>query len=166
MGEASTFYTIKCYQMELLIPTSYREKVPKDISYPLGAELISRHLTDVPQFYELKLSFFFWTGEYHKILNRKAHKFVEITYSRYENSISNTKKNKVTQWVKPEWCIGVSPVPARIRKKVREVCIAEGFEVIKDWLLKDRSSNWYYGRKSIKLLYDEADEKLKIEESI
>nr|WP_319395940.1 hypothetical protein [uncultured Desulfobacter sp.] len=151
--------------MELLIPTSYKEKLPKDISYPVGAELISQHLEGVPQFNELKLSFFFWTGAYHNILNRDIHTFLEVTYSRSENSISNTKKNEVTQWVTPEWRIGVSPVPGKIRKKVREVCIAEGFEIIKDWLLKDRPNNWYYGRKSIKLLYDATGEKLQFKET-
>src|SRR5262249_36554272 len=41
-----------------LIPTKYRSLISKELSYPVGAEIVSAALTGVPQFDVLRLSFY------------------------------------------------------------------------------------------------------------
>jgi len=40
-----------------MIPTRYKQKLPKDLSYPLGAKEVSQALAAVPQFDSLILMF-------------------------------------------------------------------------------------------------------------
>jgi hypothetical protein len=40
-----------------VIPTRYRSKIANSLSYPLGSEVISAALVDVPQFSQLAVSF-------------------------------------------------------------------------------------------------------------
>ena len=137
--------------------------LPKDISYPIGAELISQTLMGIPQYDDIRLSFFFWGGEeYQRIIDADILNFFEASYAKSDKSVSNTKKREETEWVKPRWEISVRPVPSNIRKVVKESCIIEGLPAVKEWFLKERSKNWYYGRKTIKLLYKVADNQLKI----
>lgn len=149
--------------MNHLIPTRYKENLPKDISYPIGAELISQILFGIPQYNDINLSFFFWGGaEYQRILEADILYFFEASYSKSDKSVSNTKKREETEWVKPKWEIYVSPVPSKIWRAVKEVCINEGLPMVKEWFIQDRPDNWYYGRKKIKLSYKVSEKVLNI----
>jgi|GEM_PF-2650848 hypothetical protein len=146
--------------MEQIIKTKYKDRLPKGLSYPIGAELLSQQLSEVPQFNAFELSFFFRCGKLYKVLNSQSIEFLTLAFKRSEKSISNTNKRKDSEWVKPHWNIYVSPVPSTIQKKVRKSCLELGFPIIKDWLIKDRPDNWYYGYKFIELTYDIVNETL------
>lgn len=47
-------------ERELIIPTRYKRKIPRALSYPVGAKIISQALAGVPQFAELRVEFHFW----------------------------------------------------------------------------------------------------------
>jgi hypothetical protein len=59
------------------IPTRYKKtKLSKELSYPIGAELLSEHLSDVPQFSELSICFSdivsAWKSKFQRILVQGA----------------------------------------------------------------------------------------------
>ena len=41
----------------MLIPTLYKTRLPREFSYPIGAEALSEHLASVPQFSEFRICF-------------------------------------------------------------------------------------------------------------
>jgi hypothetical protein len=44
-----------------VIPTQYKTKLPHTLSYPLGAEALSAAFTDVPQFSDMTVRFWFYS---------------------------------------------------------------------------------------------------------
>jgi len=41
----------------MLIPTLYKTRLPREFSYPIGAEALSEQLAGVPQFSEFRICF-------------------------------------------------------------------------------------------------------------
>lgn len=46
-------------EQDSTIPTRYKAKIPRTLSYPIGAKAISDALLGVPQFNELNVEFFY-----------------------------------------------------------------------------------------------------------
>jgi hypothetical protein len=84
-----------------LIRTASRDKLPRGFSYPVGAEIVSSALHDIPQFSLMEIHFAwkdgFWTSRYNEKL--KALGKITVLEVCYEN------------W-NGEWRIDVSAVPS------------------------------------------------------
>jgi beta-xylosidase len=96
-----------------LIHTGYREKPPKGFSYPVGAEIISSALQDVPQF-SLAIIYFswkdtFWASKY----NAKLKAFGKITTLR----VSYHHEWHISDGT---WLINVHAVPSAHKQTARD----------------------------------------------
>ena len=125
---------------EMLFPTKLRVKISSRLSYPVGAELISSELADVPQAQSLEVRFH---GKYERMETRGQ------PYSIFTVSYAGT------QSYQPGWSIEVRPVPRALKHAVKETLTSEFFPRIRKWLedradLNSRHGDGYFWRKSDK----------------
>jgi hypothetical protein len=104
----------------MLFPTKLKAKISRRLSYPVGAELISSELADVPQAQSLEIRF---QGKYERMETRgKPYSIFVVSYSG-------------TQSYEPGWSIVVRPVPRALKHTVKEILTSELFPRIRKWLL-------------------------------
>ena len=119
-----------------LIRTGYRDKLPRGLSYPVGAEAISSALVNVPQFNDLWISF-----------SRSG--WMEISSgSKQVSSFMRafaTSLNFDSGGADLSIPIAVPAVPSKYRQLVRKAIIQYGLPVIKVWLTTPRHQTWYEG---------------------
>jgi len=101
-------------------PTRLKCKISSKLSYPLGAELISSELSDVPQAQGLEISFF---SKYERMETRgEPYEILSVSYHPWETYDSG-------------WRIEVRPVPRELkhlvkvalRKNLTEPLVLRGF---------------------------------------
>jgi hypothetical protein len=146
-----------------LIPTKWKDDLPKQLSYPIGAELVSQYLKGIPQYAELELRFSFHTGDLHSILNAEIIEVMDAMYRKIEKSLSFSRSPEDNKWLNPYWAISVYPVPSHLRHRIRQACIDIGLPKMREWLNTERAPNWYHGRKSIKFNYHVSESQMMAE---
>lgn len=132
-----------------MIPTGYKDQIPKTHSYPLGAKAISDALAGVPQFDLLKINFFrTWQG----FAKNRASTYVLliVSYDGYGFSLG--------------WTIQVSPVPRPLKHEAQVKLIAEALPQIRKWLQSNPHSNDREGGHRLTFFFDELSGQLTSEE--
>ena len=115
-----------------LIRTGYRDKLPRGLSYSVGAEAISSALVNVPQFNNLWI--FFSRGGWTEI----------STDSKQVNSFMSVFA-AVLNFDSGGAYLSVPAVPSKYRQLVRKAIIQYGLPAIKVWFTTPRSQAWYEG---------------------
>jgi hypothetical protein len=110
-----------------MIKTIYKNKLPKGYSYPVGAEIISAGLSDVPQYDELEIGFRikdeYWASRYNRKIKEAGDIIVlEASYFSYS-------------WGSG-WSIRISSVPSAFKKDASEKIISQVLPVLREQLLK------------------------------
>lgn len=119
---------------QTLIPTLSKAKIASNLSYPIGAELISSALASSLQFHELGLHFYSWSDHG---LRRGHYEFLRIEYL---NNAKPAKQWPITSLYKrpPQhrWEVVVQPVPRLSRHAIREYIIGSALPHIGRWLVE------------------------------
>lgn len=143
-----------------IIPTGHRAKIPKALSYPLGAKIISEALAGVPQFNYLNVNFRYW--------NRLArHHGTEIPYqvmeARYTGPLrffSASKSMFEQGYYSPTWEITVFAVPRSLRHLLQSKLVTEALPSIRAWLTTNPHSVEREGGHSLMFSFDEMKDEL------
>jgi hypothetical protein len=131
----------------MLFPTRHKAKIASNLSYPVGAELISSELGDIPQAQEVEIGFsnkLEWLS-----LRGKPYQIFAVTYIGPKSSYRGAG-----------WSIDVRPVPRILKAKVRDGLLRECFPNIRSWLEKHGRLDARYGRHSLSVILDESGEQL------
>jgi hypothetical protein len=129
----------------MLFPTKLKVRISSKLSYPLGAELISSELADVPQAQSLEISFH---GKYERMETRgKPYRIFTVSYSG-------------TQSYQPGWSIEVRPVPRALKHTVKETLTSEFFPRIRKWLQDRADVDNRHGFDALAVVLDENSETL------
>jgi hypothetical protein len=142
-----------------VIPTAYRAKIPKTLSYPVEAKDISDALAGVPQEELLKISFQF--------LNHLAHRHgTSVPYPVLTVKYRGRGRLPTYQYSYfLNWGIEVHAVPRRLRHLLRGKLIAETLPKIKDWLSSNAHSNEREGYHELTFTFDELKNELAADET-
>jgi len=153
-----------------MIPTSYKGRLAKDLSWAINALLLSEALEGVPQYEELTVWFSTWStlrkSEFRKQIEDKL--VISVLDMSYRNNREDrwtardlAEKDRWTARCMAErgdcgesWRITVYPVPRNQKALVRDAILSSGVAAIREWLTKQRPPSWYEGRKSISLGFD------------
>lgn len=132
-------FTISFKEMKL-IPTRNKSKLPKSMSYPLGAKEISEALAEVPQYNELSVTFIdrstFWASKFNEsIKNKEQIQVVEINYTRLKGGISTPKKWLEEGYPYSGWNIKIYAVPKENRHQANAALKAIVLPRLKEWLI-------------------------------
>ncbi len=122
-----------------LIPTKYKNKIPKGFSFPIGAKEISESIYGIPQYNKLELSFHdrdtFWASKFHeKIKEKNSITVIEISYSRSKANISTPKDWEASGYSDPKWMIRVYALPSEYRASTKAKIIKIAMPSYKKWL--------------------------------
>lgn len=145
-----------------VIPTISKADVSKDLSFPIGAEALSRGLEGVPQFDSLKIQFV-GQKEQRRQLSAgqrpgEALRLVTVEYRRRPLNISTGTDLRAGGRNDDLWTLLVSPVARRNRYDIKQLLVSEGLQIIREWLSLPRSDTWRYGTHSLIIEVD-VDEK-------
>jgi hypothetical protein len=110
-----------------MIKTRVKEKLPRGYSYPVGAEIISVGLSEVPQYEELQINFWmqdeYWASSYNRKIKEAGDIIVlEAQYFSYS-------------WGSG-WKIRINSVPSAFKKDASEKIISQVLPVLRERLLK------------------------------
>jgi hypothetical protein len=109
-------------EKEFIIPTKYKTLVSSNLSWPIGAVELTKHLADVPQIEELQLTFAPSYGAPQQGKLPVNFSVVEVRYTHPPFIGDNS------------WELNVYPVPRNMRAKIREALTLHGFKLIAEWL--------------------------------
>ena len=141
-----------------IIQTSYKTKLPKEFSYPSGAEMLSRALEGVEQYDELEVGFYDFIGfrsDFQKTLKEaEPLKVLLASYRFHEKTISSSQLHIDRGWYDPAWKISIFAVPREYKSRIQNELLANGFNIVRDWLTTKRNDLWYRDCHQIALYYD------------
>lgn len=143
----------------VLIPTSFKSKLPHTLSYPIGAEGVSLALKDVPQFGEFTLSFWFWSQARPDV--ERSYSVFEISYSRGAKSIHSGKHDIESRRLESKWKITVRPVSRNRRHLIKAKIQDEALPLAKTWLLENADRD-EIGDLTLSFSFDEETELLNV----
>jgi hypothetical protein len=139
-----------------MIPTTYKRKLPKDLSFPVGAKVISEALNGIEQYSKLKLYFsdssFLRRSEFLSKPKNKETVLVLQLYYYYMRSISKYMID--LGWVGESWSISIYPVPLDRKHEVQQHLVNDGLPKLKKWLSIKRPETWYAGQHYFSIAYN------------
>ena len=116
--------SIGAEETQPIIPTISRAKIPRNLSYPVGAGVISEALLSVAQFQELKLIFYsskFDIGVRSGRYERRSYEFLRVEY--LNNAKAGEEWPVSSLYARPpqsRWEIVVQPVPRLLRHQINQ----------------------------------------------
>jgi hypothetical protein len=118
-----------------LIKTSLRDKLSKELSYPVGAGIISSKLSGVPQYEHLWLSFNKACGTPVSAGSRRKDidTFHRILACHFNLNYGGG------MW------ISVYAIRGKMRKATRDALIVYGLPKLRGWLVSERQETWFRG---------------------
>jgi hypothetical protein len=122
-----------------LVRTGLRDKLPRGLSHPVGAEAISRALFGCPRYDEL------WTAFGSKLLPLHPAPG-ECAGFRLVFSVVCDKHAG-------SWYLSVSAVPSEERAIARRVLVTAGLPGVQEWLCRPRPETWYEGFRLFQVGY-------------
>jgi hypothetical protein len=118
-----------------LFPTSYRLKHSKHVSYPLGAEALSRALDGVPQ-HEL-ITCDFGPGSLQNDLDKLDFQVLHVIYRKQLPSFYHTRDAAERGVFEPSWMIRVFAVPVAVRSPIKRLLIEDALpRLVRPWLME------------------------------
>ena len=148
----------------IVFPTRYKSKLPQTLSYPVGAELISSALQDVPQSNLLDIGFYWGNRAGGLQRQAEAYKFFLVQYKYTRPSHSSSNHMIKNGWYKPKWGITVYAALRPVRHIVKKLMKDEGFPKVHAWLNVRGQITEEETIQTIAVLFDETDERLLFEE--
>lgn len=156
--------------MSLIIPTSYKSKLPHLLSYPIGAEAISESLKDVPQIAQLKLSFHahhrteLVSNAIKQLVNQKPYEIFSAVFQHLPPGLTASNEFIAEGWYEERWELTVYALPRTFKAAARKALLEEGLPKIAVWLSAPRTETWKYGRKFCRILFSEQNGEIEVQE--
>ena len=131
-----------------MIPTRHKAKLPKTLSWPLGAEAISAGLADVPHAAELTLWFanapVFWASAFQRILRESRSYAVLVAEYRAALGPNYSKSTALVErgGYDAKWELRVNPVLRPLRSTAAALLREHGIPAVAEWLRSSMRAGW------------------------
>jgi hypothetical protein len=142
-----------------MIPTRFKSKLPKTLSYPLGAEAISEALAGAPFAEELSLAFSgraVWPATEFQRLVREGLPY-RILAAEYMPPLKpgRSAPNTIVEsgWYRGHWSITVYPVLRELRHAAGQLLREQGLPVVVEWLRSSRRTGWDTRQHRLELVF-------------
>ncbi len=149
--------------MKYVIPTRYKARLFGNLSYPVGAEILSEGLQEVPQISGLSLSFTL-PSLLHPTEMNSPYRILVAEYNSHPVVLSSNKKFMEDGWYDENWGLTVFAVKRQVKPLVKKFLVHDGLPRVKKWLMAERTPVWKYGRKTCCVLFDEKKESIVVQE--
>jgi hypothetical protein len=151
-----------------MIPTRSKSKLPKALSYPLGAEAISEALADAPHASEMSFSFYdqaVWPASEFQRLVREGLpcRILAVNYQPPLKPGRSAPNSLVESgWYEGHWSVTVYPVRRELRLLAGQLLREQGLAAVVAWLRASGRVGWNTRRHQIALVFDPADTTLSV----
>ena len=142
-----------------MIPTQFKSKLPKTLSWPLGAEAISAGLGGAPHATECSLWFSsspVWRASEFQQMLREARPY-PVLVAEYRPAIrmpySASKAMEAEGFYDAKWQIHVNPVPRTWRSTVGALLREKGLPAVVEWLRSFTGAGWQNRHHRLELVY-------------
>jgi hypothetical protein len=143
-----------------IFPTSARMKHSKELSYPIGAEALSRPLNGVPQ--QDLITCNFRTGYPQYDDGKPQFHVLQVAYEKRARNFHDGKFALERGVFDPRWKIYVFTVPRYLRGKIKLLLLEQALpDVIRPWLIEKNHLTGQVGGSALGLEYVRADEVFK-----
>lgn len=146
-----------------MIPTRNKIKLPKHLSYPIGAEAVSEALAATPLFERLSLVFWTWrSAEARRILTeRMPYAIVEASYKPCRKPGISASNDMIRRgWFEQECDIWIYAVLSKFRHDANRLLREQGLPAVADWLKSSNQGGWLERHQRIELIFDPTSESL------
>ena len=153
-----------------LIRTRTRFSIPRGVSYPVGAELLSGALLGVPQFDRLTVCYYAASRHKPKALRDAAEKeeaweVFRADYLPFVMPLARYDDRSDPDEVEESWELTVYPVLSGEKLAARGALLEFGLPAVRSWLERPREETWKYHRKSIVVSFRSSDGQALVERS-
>ena len=135
----------------IIIPTRYKAKISHELSFPIGAEKISKALSDTPQIGELVLHF---NSDRWRRVPHGRYSCIRVMHSSRRADMKDKRLDAAGVPLFSEWEIGVYPVPRTYRHRIQLYIVDCALPEMREWLRK-RAEIPLLGEESLKFFFDE-----------
>ncbi len=143
-----------------IFPTSYRMKHSKEVSYPIGAEALSRQLAGVPQ-HDL-ITCRFSAGYPQHDVGKPQFYVLNVAYEKQARTFHDSKSALERGVFDPHWYISVFAVPRHLRGTIKLVLLEQALPaVVRPWLIEKSHLTGQTGGSVLWLEYVRADNVFK-----
>ena len=155
-----------CHGAWTMIPTRFKTKLPRRLSYPIRAGSISEALAEAPHFEALSLCFSDASvspaSKFRRLLAERLP--YEIMAAKYEPALKTGRgvSDVVVQfgWDKDRWEVSVYPVLVEFRPLANRLLREEGLPAMAAWLKLSDRVGWITNWQRIELIFNPTDESL------
>jgi hypothetical protein len=123
------------------IPTEWKDKIPKNHSFPLSSKVMTELLIGVPQFSQLKARYKYqdgyWASNYQRKLKAQDELMLfSIAYSNPMPHHSSSNKFFESGYYQPTWVIEVVAIPKEYVHEAKDSLQNTALPKVRDWLTK------------------------------
>jgi len=153
-----------------LIPTRFKERLPRGLVYPTKARDLSKALAGAPQFSDLTIGFYRFPAALAKAqaLDPKATgatlPLLKASYLNLPEALAGIDDGALNM-AGETWELTVFGVPKVLSKKAQEALAGEGFPRLLAWLTAPRDVFWRKGRKSLEIRFQAREGALEVTET-
>jgi hypothetical protein len=146
-----------------VFPTASRTKHSKLVSYPVGAEVLSRAFDGVPQHQAITCSFV--AGNPQRTLTQEQTRVLDIRYRRRDRSFHDGENADSLGVFQPKWEIWVYDVPVALRHEIKTRLVEDALpNAARNWLIKQAALDGKFGDAAICFDYNKIDKVLLVSE--
>ena len=128
-----------------VFPTRHRDKHGKAVSFPLGAEILSRALDGVPQ--HGLIGVHFYVGNIERRPLRPREHVLHVTYNG-QASLHDNNQERI-------WSITVFAIPCTFRNQMRALLVGDALpNVLRPWLMDNSAIAGSSGSSALTIEFD------------
>jgi hypothetical protein len=136
-----------------IFPTLSRAKHSQLVSYPIGAEALSRALDGVPQHDMLACDFY--AGNAHQHLDEPLQLALSVLYCKQARSPHHSQDAGDRGVFDPRWTINIFAIGRDVRHAIKLQLITEGLpKMVRPWLIDMAAVTGKTGEAGINLRYE------------
>lgn len=140
-----------------MLSTTFKSKLPRGLSYPIGNEGLSKALSGAPHLDDIRLSFYCHVSATMKDIHDGRP--LRILYAQYNPFISVVSKS--------HWDLKVGAVPSVQREICHNVLLANGLPPLVEWLQSSIRPDWEPTRaKSFTVMFHLSEQSLTIDQKV
>ena len=139
-----------------MIPTDFKSKLPKFVSYPIGAEALSAGLAGAPYVDSFSLQFVGPSLCFQRIVVER----LPCTIFSAKYNPSHKMGQRGCGFVDEEWVIAVFPVLRELRHLANCLLREQGLAWVVEWLRSSHEPGWLEQEHRIELIFNPTEESI------
>jgi len=149
-----------------MIPTQFRSKLPRHLSYPIGAEALTEGLAGGSHAELFRVSFFDRSdlkhSEFQRIITQNRRYAILVAQYQPARNPGYTGAEFMIEsgWYATKWEFEVYPVLCDLRHVVNRLLRERGLPLVIQWLGTSGQAGWLSWKQRIELVFNPLDETL------